>query len=174
MPLVASERYRIMFSIGSIKIVQCPRMLKFDFKNDYRLLIARIDVAHLRMPLPKTFSIPPCNFWELKTAVDVASRAVFRILQNSAVLFAREGAKVLCADLNGAAAKATADYINTQAGKIVAVSAEINVANPEQVEGMVHNAEKTFGKMDILFNNAGLMHMSDDDAIATEVWEGPL
>src|SRR5687767_9927265 len=38
---------------------------------------------------------------------------------------------------------------------------------------MVAHAEREFGKLNVLFNNAGIMHSSDDDAIATseETWE---
>lgn len=41
------------------------------------------------------------------------------------------------------------------------------------VEGMFATAETTFGKVDVIFNNAGLMHNSDDDAVNTEedIWD---
>ena len=41
---------------------------------------------------------------------------------------------------------------------------------------MIHVAEKTFGGLDILFNNAGIMHSEDTDAVKTseEVWESTL
>ena len=37
---------------------------------------------------------------------------------------------------------------------------------------MIHIAEKTFGRLDVLFNNAGVMHSEDDDAVNTSE-EGP-
>ena len=41
------------------------------------------------------------------------------------------------------------------------------------VEGMFATAETKFGKVDVIFNNAGLMHSSDDDAVNTEedIWD---
>ncbi len=40
-------------------------------------------------------------------------------------------------------------------------------------ERMVRSAEESYGKLNILFNNAGIMHSADDDAITTseEVWD---
>jgi NAD(P)-dependent dehydrogenase (short-subunit alcohol dehydrogenase family) len=94
-------------------------------------------------------------------------------IQATATIFAREGAKVFCADLNQAAAEKTAKDINDAAGKVVAIAMGVNVSNPKQVEGMIKAAEKEFGKVNVIFNNAGLMHGSDDDAINTEddVWD---
>jgi NAD(P)-dependent dehydrogenase (short-subunit alcohol dehydrogenase family) len=80
----------------------------------------------------------------------------------SATLFAREGAKVMCSDINKAAAMETAKSINDAAGCIVAIAAEVNVANAADVANMIAVTEKTFGKVDCLFNNAGLMHSNDD------------
>jgi NAD(P)-dependent dehydrogenase (short-subunit alcohol dehydrogenase family) len=45
------------------------------------------------------------------------------------MLFAREGAKVLCADLNFEAASATAQAINDAAGEKLAIAVGVNVAN---------------------------------------------
>jgi NAD(P)-dependent dehydrogenase (short-subunit alcohol dehydrogenase family) len=110
---------------------------------------------------------------QLADKVAVVTGAAGGIGKASATLFAREGARVLCADLNKTAAEATASEINQAAGKNVAVAVEVNVANAEQVEGMIDSAEKHFGKVDVIFNNAGLMHGRDDDAINTEedVWD---
>mmetsp|Transcript_16314 Transcript_16314/g.32508 ORF Transcript_16314/g.32508 Transcript_16314/m.32508 type:complete len:247 (-) Transcript_16314:161-901(-) len=84
-----------------------------------------------------------------------------------------EGAKVMCADLNKAAAEETAQIINDAAGKKIAIAAEVNVAQPEAVEGMIAATEAAFGKVSVIFNNAGLMHGEDDDAINTEeaIWD---
>ena len=37
---------------------------------------------------------------------------------------------------------------------------------------MIAFAEREFGRLDVLFNNAGIMHASDDDAISTEEASG--
>ncbi len=48
-----------------------------------------------------------------------------------------------------------------------------DVSKAADCERMVGVAEEAFGKLDILFNNAGIMHSSDDDAIQTteDVWD---
>ena len=91
----------------------------------------------------------------------------------SATIFAREGAKVMCADLNRAAAEETAASINSAVGETVAIAAEANVAIAPDVEGLINTTESTFGRIDCIFNNAGLMHGADDDAINTEedIWD---
>ena len=49
----------------------------------------------------------------------------------------------------------------------------VNVAIGEQVKAMIDLAETRFGRVDVVFNNAGLMHSDDGDAEATEdsVWD---
>lgn len=65
---------------------------------------------------------------------------------------AKEGAKVLIADYNLEAAQANAERI-TQAGG-VAVGAQFDVSQPDDVRGMVERAVAEWGRLDILVNNA--------------------
>jgi NAD(P)-dependent dehydrogenase (short-subunit alcohol dehydrogenase family) len=48
-----------------------------------------------------------------------------------------------------------------------------DVSRADDCERMVSAAEKKFGRLDILFNNAGIMHHSDDNAVTTEesIWD---
>src|SRR5579862_9875937 len=68
----------------------------------------------------------------------------------SALLFAEEGAKVVCADISGQE-EATAKEIGPNA-----IAVHANVASPEDVQNMIGAAVTTFGRLDVLFNNAGL------------------
>jgi NAD(P)-dependent dehydrogenase (short-subunit alcohol dehydrogenase family) len=56
----------------------------------------------------------------------------------------------------------------------VAVTADVAVA--DDCEAMVATAEATFGRLDVLFNNAGIMLPSDDDALTTDeaTWDTTL
>ncbi len=94
--------------------------------------------------------------------------------RESALLFAREGARVVVADLDEAAAKATADAISSDGGESLPVRAD--VASSADVERMVALAEHRFGALHVLFNNAGVMLSGDDDAETTDdaVWERTL
>ena len=103
----------------------------------------------------------------LKDKVALITGAGSGIGRQAALLFSREGAKVVCVDVNEAAAKETAGMIQ----HAVAVKADVSKAG--DCQNMVAAAEKAFGKLNVLFNNAGIMHAKDDDAITTDesVWD---
>lgn len=88
----------------------------------------------------------------------------------AAALFARQGAKVVCADLDPSAAAKTAEQINKEVGLggVVAVGFGADVAKGADAEGMVRCAEESFGKLTVLLNNAGVMLPGDDDACNTD------
>jgi NAD(P)-dependent dehydrogenase (short-subunit alcohol dehydrogenase family) len=92
----------------------------------------------------------------------------------SALLFATEGASIVVVDVNDAAGKDAAKRVEAQGGKAAYFHADVSQAG--DCERMVAFAEKTFGKLDILFNNAGVMLSDDDDAISTSeaTWEKTL
>ncbi len=69
-------------------------------------------------------------------------------------LFAREGAAVMLADINSAAARAVAESIQAEGGK--ASWAETNVSSSESAAALVEKTLAHFGQVDILFNNAGI------------------
>jgi len=87
-----------------------------------------------------------------KVAVITGAGAGFG--RESALLFADEGAKIVVADLNGKAAQETVDMIKKKGGD--AVSVEVDVSKAGDVAKMVKTAVDTYGKLDILFNNAGI------------------
>ena len=72
----------------------------------------------------------------------------------AAVLFAREGASVLCADINGEAAEETADIIRSEGGHAQAMAADITKA--DQVGAMVKACMNSFGAIHVLDNNVGV------------------
>ncbi len=84
----------------------------------------------------------------------------------TARLFAKEGGNVVVVDLNEEAGAAAATEVG---GHFV----KADVSKSADAENMVGVAESQFGKLDILFNNAGISHAADDDAEKTdeEVWD---
>ena len=72
----------------------------------------------------------------------------------TALLFAKEGARVAVADLNGDGAKETVAMINGAGGQAVAITVEIS--KPAEVEAMVKRTVDAFGRLDCAFNNAGI------------------
>lgn len=91
--------------------------------------------------------------------------------RETALLFAAEGAQVVVADVNRAAGEAVVREIEAAGGQ--AVFAQADVSKAADCEAMVGVAESNFGKLNVLFNNAGIMHSADDNAMSTEeaVWD---
>lgn len=72
----------------------------------------------------------------------------------SAHLFAREGARLVVVDIDGARATAVAEEIVAAGGQAMATTAD--VSQPEHAEAMVRAAVDAYGRLDVLFNNAGI------------------
>ena len=89
----------------------------------------------------------------------------------TARLFAGEGAAVVVVDINDEGGKKTCAEIAAQGGQASYVHADVSKAGGCQK--MIAFAEATYRKLDILFNNAGISHAADDDAINTTeaVWD---
>lgn len=107
----------------------------------------------------------------LKNKVALITGGSSGIGKASALLFAREGAKVVLADVNEAGATQTVDEIG-KAG-FDAAFVKTDVSRASDCENMVKFTESTYGKLDILFNNAGIMDSNDDNAETTteETWD---
>ncbi len=107
----------------------------------------------------------------LKDRVAVITGAASGIGLESAKLFAAEGASVAVVDVNDEAGARCAHEI-TEAGHI-ARFVHADVSKAADCENMIVVAEREYGKVDIVFNNAGIMHSDDDDAVHTdeEIWD---
>ena len=101
----------------------------------------------------------------LKDKVAIITGAGSGIGQASAIIFAREGAKVCVADYNIKGAEETAQKINEEMsakggsasrGKKVAFAFKVDVSKEDQVDNMVKTTVEQFGTVDILVNNAGI------------------
>lgn len=91
--------------------------------------------------------------------------------RKSAELFGKEGARIVAVDLTEGAGQETVDAITAAGGEATFVRADVGKA--ADCAAMVAAAESTFGRLDILFNNAGIMLAGDGDAVDTgeEVWD---
>lgn len=72
----------------------------------------------------------------------------------TSILFSREGAKIVAVDINSEAAKQTADIIKQNGNEAVFVRAD--VSRSADCEAMIESAVQKYGKLDILYNNAGI------------------
>ncbi|KND04145.1 uncharacterized protein SPPG_01580 [Spizellomyces punctatus DAOM BR117] len=91
----------------------------------------------------------------------------------ASILFAKEGAQVVAADINEQSGQATVKKIHDLVGPKSAVFVRVDVAKESDIANAVKVAETEYGKLNIVFNNAGIMHPADDDAINTEekIWD---
>jgi NAD(P)-dependent dehydrogenase (short-subunit alcohol dehydrogenase family) len=71
----------------------------------------------------------------------------------TALIFARERANVVCADLNDAGARNTAAEVNGKGSQALAL--KVDVTRRNEVDGMVERAIAAFGTVQFLFNSAG-------------------
>ncbi|MEO2167944.1 MAG: glucose 1-dehydrogenase [bacterium] len=102
----------------------------------------------------------------LENRVALITGAAGGIGREAALLFASEGAKVVCADVHEDGGADTVADVEAAGGEAVFQRADVSKA--ADCEAMVAVAEERFGKLDILFNNAGIMDSADDDAQAPE------
>lgn len=83
--------------------------------------------------------------------------------------FAREGAGVCLADLDGTAADAAARKINGSGARALGV--QCDVSSEAQLTAAIDKAISTWGRIDILINNAGLQFVSPLEEFPTEKFE---
>jgi NAD(P)-dependent dehydrogenase (short-subunit alcohol dehydrogenase family) len=98
----------------------------------------------------------------LDNKVAIITGAASGIGRATAVRFAAEGAKVVVADLAVDAGEALAQELG---GLFVSV----NVADEESVQAMFDATKAAYGKLDVLFNNAGISPADDDSILTTGV-----
>ena len=88
----------------------------------------------------------------------------------AATTLAREGAKVLCADINGEGAQATADAINEELGAGTAFAITHDVTDPDQWDAAIERAGDKLGGLSILLNNAGIGVRGNIETCTLEDW----
>lgn len=87
----------------------------------------------------------------------------------TAVTFAREGANVICVDINEDAAAKTAELVRMEGRKALHVAAD--VANFEQVSHAVALGVESFGRIDILHNNVGIGGQGGAVELSEQDWD---
>jgi NAD(P)-dependent dehydrogenase (short-subunit alcohol dehydrogenase family) len=110
----------------------------------------------------------------LQNKVALITGGASGIGRESATLFAAEGADVVVVDVDEHAGEATAGAIRNDGRNAHFVRAD--VSDPSDCEAMIAAAEATFGRLDVVFNNAGIMDSADGDSQETSlaVWEKTL
>jgi len=106
---------------------------------------------------------------KLEGKVAVVTGAARGIGRASAVLFAKEGAKVTVADIRAELGQETVRLIQSAAGESHFVPTD--VASEDQVKRMVEQTISRWGRIDILFNNAGITLVKFLEETSESEWD---
>ncbi len=87
----------------------------------------------------------------------------------TAVLFAREGAKIFALDINLSAAEETKSIIEQEGGACTVM--KVDVSRSDEVKSMVDQCLKTYGRIDILHNNVGIVLVGGLEETTEETWD---
>lgn len=104
----------------------------------------------------------------LKDKVAIVTGGAKGIGKETALLFLREGARVVVADLERSAGEATAREMQELGGEVFFQT--VDVSDAEQTQAMVDNAVARFGRVDILINNAGITSDAFLTKITSQQW----
>ncbi|NOU92260.1 glucose 1-dehydrogenase [Paenibacillus sp. LMG 31456] len=89
--------------------------------------------------------------------------------QSSALLFAKEGATVIVNDLLEEKGQETVELIKQAGGNAVFIQAD--VTDPESVKAMVDQVIAAYGRIDVLFNNAGVSGVGAIHEVEPDAWD---
>jgi NAD(P)-dependent dehydrogenase (short-subunit alcohol dehydrogenase family) len=105
----------------------------------------------------------------LKNQVALITGGASGIGRATAALFAREGASVAVADINAEQGESIVSEIEAAGGRAVFISCD--VTRSEDCQQAVARTAATFGGLDILFNNAGIIRRADVLTTTEEEWD---
>ena len=107
----------------------------------------------------------------LQDKVAIITGAGSGIGREAALIFAREGARVVVADMNDKGGEGTVHDVQAAGGD--ALFLHTNVSKAGDVENLVRTAEERYGKLDVIFNCAGIFPEEDGSVLDTpeEVWD---
>jgi NAD(P)-dependent dehydrogenase (short-subunit alcohol dehydrogenase family) len=81
----------------------------------------------------------------------------------AAEVFAREGAAVVATDVSAEGVQATAERVRGAGGEITGLAGDVRSAS--DVRGWVAQAVTAYGKLDVLYNNAGIFPDEDESVV---------
>ena len=87
--------------------------------------------------------------------------------RTAARMFAAEGARVVCVDVTDEMSESAAADVRAAGGEATAISAD--VSKEDDARRMVDHAIATYGRVDALYNNAGIMPAADHSVVDTDV-----
>jgi NAD(P)-dependent dehydrogenase (short-subunit alcohol dehydrogenase family) len=107
----------------------------------------------------------------LQDKVSIITGAGSGMGRTAALMFAAQGARVVVAEYSEAAGNETVRLVRDAGGEATLVRAD--VSKEADAKGMVDHAIATYGRLDVLYNNAGIMPEADHSVTdtAVDVWD---
>ena len=106
---------------------------------------------------------------KLKDRVVIVTGGARGIGKAIALTFLREGAKVALVDVDKEKLEVLKNEFEKEKRKVIAISCDITKSS--EVNGMVDQVRKVFGRIDILVNNAGIIRRGTIDTVTEEDWD---
>jgi NAD(P)-dependent dehydrogenase (short-subunit alcohol dehydrogenase family) len=106
---------------------------------------------------------------KLQGKVAVVTGGASGIGRATALLFARESASVVVVDINEKAGRAVAEEIQSSGGSAIFVKCD--VTNSDDCRMVIEKTLERFGRLDILFNNAGIIRRASVVDTTEEEWD---
>ena len=106
---------------------------------------------------------------KLQQKVAIVTGAASGIGRASAIAFAREGARVTLADIEERGGNETANIIRSEGHE--AFFARVDVTRESEIMQMVDETVKRWGRIDVLFNNAGILLVKTVEQMSGEEWD---
>jgi NAD(P)-dependent dehydrogenase (short-subunit alcohol dehydrogenase family) len=104
----------------------------------------------------------------LNEKVAIITGGTFGIGESTALLFAKEGARVVIAARSQEKGERVVEEIKKQGGEALFVKTD--VSKEDDVKNLVRKTVDTYGKLDIMFANAGVGDMGDIDCVSLDDW----
>lgn len=118
--------------------------------------------------------VPPPNPKRFTGKVAVITGGSAGIGQATALLFAKSGIEgLVIGDRDEVGGKKTLELINESSKSCKAMFVKTDMLKSSEIKNLMDTTFSSFGKLNILVNNAGIMHSDDDNAVTTEenVWD---
>ena len=142
------------------------RFIKSTIRNFTKITTDPFSGMNLKDPIP--------NPDRLKHKVAIVTGGSNGIGRATVELFSKSGIEgITIADLDENNGKALAEKINHERKSNIAHFIKTDMTSTKSIQHMVDETVKNYGKLNIMFNNAGIMHSTDDNPVTTseDTWD---